>query len=72
VQTVWDGQPTGPAVARHLDAYDILVRRNEAVPILEKIKAKGEPTLDGRVSSQKRFGLHYGLYDTVVGRHSVG
>jgi site-specific DNA-methyltransferase (adenine-specific) len=25
VQTIWDGQPTGPAVARHLDAYDILV-----------------------------------------------
>lgn len=57
VQTIWDGQPTGPAVARHLDAYDILVRRNEAVPILQKIKAKGEPTLDARVSSQKPFGL---------------
>src|SRR6202167_569014 len=57
VQTIWDGKPTGPAVARYLDAYDILVRRNEAVPILEKIKARGEPTLDGRVSSQKPFGL---------------
>ena len=57
VQTIWDGQPTGPAVARSLDAYDILVRRNEAVPILEKVRAKGEPTLDRRVSSQKPFGL---------------
>jgi hypothetical protein len=57
VQTIWDGQPTGPAVARPLDAYDILVRRNEAVPILEKVRTKGEPTLDGRVSSQKPFGL---------------
>lgn len=57
VQTIWDGQPTGPAVARYLDAYDVLVRRNEAVPILEKIRAKGEPTLDRRVSSQKPFGL---------------
>lgn len=57
VQTIWDGQPTGPTVSRHLDAYDILVRRNEAVPILEKIRAKGEPTLDARVSSQKPFGL---------------
>ena len=57
VQTIWDGRPTGPAVARHLDAYDILVRRNEAVPILEKVRAKGEPTLDARVSSQKPFGL---------------
>jgi site-specific DNA-methyltransferase (adenine-specific) len=57
VQTIWDGQPAGPAVARQLDAYDILVRRNEAVPILEKVRARGEPTLDGRVSSQKPFGL---------------
>lgn len=57
VQTIWDGEPTGPPVARHLDAYDILVRRNEAVPILEKVRAKGEPTLDARVSSRKPFGL---------------
>jgi len=57
VQTIWDGRPTGPAIARHLDAYDILVRRNEAVPILEKVRAKGEPTLDARVSSRKPFGL---------------
>lgn len=57
VQTIWDGQPTGPAVARHLDAYNVLVRRNEAVPILEKVRTKGEPTLDARVSSRKPFGL---------------
>jgi site-specific DNA-methyltransferase (adenine-specific) len=57
VQTIWDGQPTGPAVARNLDAYDILVRRNEAVPILDKVQAKSEPTLDARVSSRKPFGL---------------
>ncbi len=57
VQTMWDGQPTGPAVARHIDAYDILVRRNEAVPIVEKVRAKGDPTLNARVSSRKPFGL---------------
>ena len=57
VQTMWDGQPTGPAVARYLDAYDILVRRNEAVPIMGKVRAKKEPTLDERVSSRKPFGL---------------
>jgi len=57
VETVWDGMPTGPAVARYLDAFDILVRRNEAVPILEKVRVKGETTLDQRVSSQKPFGL---------------
>ncbi len=56
-QTIWDGQPTGPAVARNLNAYDILVRRNEAVPILEKVRAKCEPTLNARVSSRKPFGL---------------
>ncbi len=40
MQTMWDGQATGPAVARFLDAYDILVRRNEAVPIVEKVCLK--------------------------------
>jgi len=57
IQTIWDGQPTGPAVARYLNAYDILVRRNEAVPILEKITVKSEPILAARVSSRKPFGL---------------
>lgn len=57
VQTIWDGQPTGPAVARYLDAFDVLVRRNEAVPILEKVRKKAEPTLEMRVSSRKPFGL---------------
>jgi site-specific DNA-methyltransferase (adenine-specific) len=57
VQTIWDGKPTGPAVSRRLDAYDVLVRRNEAVPILDKVRAKHEPTLDARVSSRKPFGL---------------
>jgi hypothetical protein len=57
VETMWDGKPTGPAVARYLDAYDVLIRRNEAVPILEKVRAKRESTLDARVSSQKPFGL---------------
>ncbi|WP_394794012.1 Eco57I restriction-modification methylase domain-containing protein [Armatimonas sp.] len=57
VQTIWDGEPTGPAVARNLDAFDILVRRNEAVPILEKVKAKNEATLYTHISSRKPFGL---------------
>lgn len=57
VQTIWDGEPAGPTVARFLDAYDILVRRNQAVPILEKVKSRREPTLDAFVSSRKPFGL---------------
>jgi len=57
VQTIWDGEPTGPAVERFLDAYNVLVRRNEAVPILEKVRAKGEATLQTRVSTGKPFGF---------------
>lgn len=57
VRTIWDGKPTGPTVARYLNAYDVLVRRNEAVPILEKVRAKKERTLDTKVSSGKPFGF---------------
>ncbi|WP_428392988.1 Eco57I restriction-modification methylase domain-containing protein [Lichenicoccus sp.] len=57
VDTIWDGQSTGPEVSRYLDTYDVLVRRNEAVPILDKVRAKGERTLNFRVSSRKPFGL---------------
>ncbi len=62
VQTMWDGKPLGPAVERYLDAYDVLVRRNEAVSVLEKVRAyrvdgRPEPTLDQRVSQMKPFGL---------------
>jgi site-specific DNA-methyltransferase (adenine-specific) len=57
IQTMWDGQPTGPAVSRFLDAYDVLIRRNEAISILEKVRAKGEANLDLRISSQKPFGV---------------
>lgn len=57
VQTMWDGKPVGEPAARYLDAYDVLVRRNEAVPILQKVRATKEPSLDARVSSRKPFGL---------------
>ncbi|WP_235201306.1 Eco57I restriction-modification methylase domain-containing protein [Microbacterium sp. CH12i] len=57
IQTMWDGAPVGDAVERYLDAYDVLVRWNDAVPILDKVRAKGEPTLDARVSTGKPFGL---------------
>lgn len=57
VQTMWDGKPVGEPVARYLDAYDVLVRRNEAIPILDKVRAKHELTLSSRVSSGKPFGL---------------
>lgn len=57
IQTMWDSKPVGQPVTRRLDQFDVLVRRNEAVPILEKVQAKKEPTLDARVSSGKPFGL---------------
>ena len=62
VQTMWDGAPLGSPVQRRLDTYDVFVRRNEAVSILEKVRAfrvgeKPEATLDTWVSSQKPFGL---------------
>jgi site-specific DNA-methyltransferase (adenine-specific) len=56
-QTIFDGKPTDSGVERFLDTYDVLVRRNEAVSILDKVRARQEPTLDGRVSSRKPFGL---------------
>jgi site-specific DNA-methyltransferase (adenine-specific) len=37
VTTIHGGKPTSPPMKRHLSAYDVVVRRNEAVPILEKV-----------------------------------
>ncbi|HEY3529651.1 MAG TPA: Eco57I restriction-modification methylase domain-containing protein [Nocardioides sp.] len=57
IQTMWDGQPVGAPSARFLDAYDVLIRWNDAVSVLDKVTANKEPTLDSRVSSRKPFGL---------------
>ena len=57
VQTMEDGKPVSKAVKRYLDAYDVLIRRNEAVPILDKVARRNEPTLDARISARKPFGL---------------
>ncbi|GAA3713812.1 Eco57I restriction-modification methylase domain-containing protein [Microlunatus aurantiacus] len=57
IQTMWDGKPLGEPVSRRLDQFDVFVRWNEAVPILEKVLARAEPVLAARVSSQKPFGL---------------
>jgi hypothetical protein len=37
--TTVSGGLAGPTLSRHLDAYDILVRYNEAIPILERVLA---------------------------------
>jgi site-specific DNA-methyltransferase (adenine-specific) len=62
VQTMWDGAALGPPVERRLNAYDVLIRRNEAVSILDKVRAfrvnrRPESTLNKRVSSYRPFGL---------------
>ena len=57
ITTVAPGGKSGSPLTRSLNAYDIFVRRNESIPILEKVRAKGEPTFDKRVSTLKPFGL---------------
>jgi len=57
IQTMENGSPVGKPAARYLDEFDVLIRRNESVPILEKVLSRHEPTLDARVSSRKPFGL---------------
>jgi len=57
VQTIWEGKPTGPAVERFLDEFDVLVRQNQAVPILQKILLLSEESIEDQISSRKPFGL---------------
>ena len=57
VQTIENGKQVGESVERDIGEFDVLVRRNEAVPILRKVMAKGEQTLDANMSSSKPFGL---------------
>jgi len=51
------GAPSS-AEPRYLDEFDLLVRHNEGVHILRKVRSREEPTFDARVSSQKPFDLH--------------
>ena len=57
VTTMEGGKPVGKSDERYLDEFDILVRRNEAVPILRKVRALKEKTIDEKVSSRKPFGF---------------
>ena len=51
------GDDERPPMKRRLDEYDTLIRWNEAIPILRKVQALHESTLDKVVSSRKPFGL---------------
>lgn len=44
-------------VRRKLDEYDVFIRFNESIDILNKVRAKKEATLERKVSSRKPFGL---------------
>jgi site-specific DNA-methyltransferase (adenine-specific) len=64
VQTV-RGDVMGKPMTRNLDAYDVFVRFNEGVGIVEKVRSEGHPTMDGRVSSLVPFGLRAKFRDYV-------
>lgn len=61
VTTIYGGKQVSPPTKRFLDPYDVLVRRNEAVPILEKvlkINAKdGFGKLSAKVSPIQPFSI---------------
>jgi site-specific DNA-methyltransferase (adenine-specific) len=61
VTTIYGGKPTSPPMKRYLGAYDVVVRRNEAVPILDKVlkvNAKdGFGDLSKKVSPIQPFSL---------------
>lgn len=42
---------------RDLDEFSIFIRNSRAVPIVRKVRALGEPTMNTQVSSRKPFGL---------------
>ena len=51
------GNDERPTMKRRLDEYDTFIRWNDAVPILRKVQARHEDTLEKIVSSRKPFGL---------------
>ncbi len=57
VQTV-EGGHASEGSERFLDKGDVLVRFNQGISIIDKVKAHGEVTLENQVSSQTPFGLH--------------
>ncbi len=66
---LWEKEYNGPckvtthmnqqsdSMVRYLDQFDVLVRFNKAVAILEKVTSKKYPSLSEQVSRQKPFGL---------------
>lgn len=69
--TTISGGVAGPSMSRHLDEYDILVRQNEAIPILHKVLAtpKGQlfDTLATRVAPIQPFSIRTNFRGSPVG-----
>jgi len=61
VTTIYGGKSTSPTMRRYLGAYDVLVRRNEAVPILDKVlmlnSKEGYGNLAAKVSPIQPFSI---------------
>lgn len=83
--TTVKGRIAGPQMARYLDEYDILVRQNEAIPILHRVLAASEgqtfASLASRVAPIQPFSLRTnfrgapvsdGMIDPVVVYQSGG
>jgi site-specific DNA-methyltransferase (adenine-specific) len=55
--TLFQGEERQPAVIRDLGAYDIFVRDQRALGLLNKVRAFREPTMDSIISADTPFGL---------------
>jgi Eco57I restriction-modification methylase len=62
ITTVEVGGNESTAVLRHLDEFDVFVRRNAALPILRKILRAKEPSFSARVSALRPFGLRTNFF----------
>jgi len=73
VTTIMDGEVISEAVRDLRAGGDVLIRSNEAVSILDKVREKGEETLDSQVASQKPFGMRTFVQgkDKATGKTSV-
>ncbi|QAY59265.1 restriction endonuclease [Microbacterium protaetiae] len=69
VHTFMNGEEVGEPATRYLGDYDVLVRRNEAVSILEKVLALGEPSFASKMPPRKTFGwstTFHGVVDPAI------
>lgn len=66
ITTAERGGVMGEPVARSLNEFDVVIRRNQAVAILRKVRKKSEATFASHVSSRKPFGLPTNFFGTAA------